>query len=75
MTWNYRIIDFGDHFALHEVYYEKDGKTVKAYTEGAATFGVDEEEGREGVIHSLELALADARRRPVLRKSELPKEK
>lgn len=25
MTWNYRIIDHGDHLALHEVHYDAAG--------------------------------------------------
>jgi hypothetical protein len=50
MTWNYRIIELqtGDetHRAIHEVYYDDDGKP-NAYTENPASvwWYADEEEG------------------------------
>lgn len=65
MTWNYRIIDFGTHFALHEVYYDEVGQP-KRYTSGPADFVVDLEDGAEGITASLEIALRDARQHPVL---------
>lgn len=66
MTWNYRILDHGDHFALHEVFYSPRGKP-NGWTENAISFTAHPEEGAEGVIGSLEMALADARKHPVLR--------
>lgn len=71
MSWNYRVIKFDDHYALHEVYYDAGGK-VTAYTERPADFGSDEEEGVAGIVASLEMALSDAQKRPVLMKSDLP---
>jgi hypothetical protein len=75
MTWNYRIIkhdgaDCAGHewFALHEVYTDN-GKM--SWSEDPISFVCDVEEGPDGVIKSLELALSDARTRPVLLMSEL----
>jgi hypothetical protein len=69
--WNYRVIDFGDHLALHEVHYE-DGKPV-AYTEGPATFVTDNELGLVDLLGSLDLASGDAKSRPVLPVGEIGK--
>jgi hypothetical protein len=55
MTWNYRIIAFPDHQAVHEVFYD-DGRPV-SYTERPATFVGDGD---------LEMVLRDVRRFPVL---------
>lgn len=61
MTWNYRIIRHRDHVALHEVFYDKDG-IAKSWTERAVSFvGNDEAD----LIRSLEMALKDAKNRPV----------
>jgi hypothetical protein len=69
MTWNYRIVrrsrDGHAWFALHEVYYHPDGRP-QAITVDPAQFVADVEEGHEGIIRALQLALADARSRPVL---------
>ena len=65
MTWNYRIVRRpGGWLALHEVHYGEDGQP-NSYTENAASFGADEEEGPAGIIRALEMALRDARERPV----------
>lgn len=67
MTWNYRIIKretgVGPVWELYEVYYDKDG-TPEFRTSEPVDFG--SEDGPEGVIKSLEMALNDARTRPVL---------
>lgn len=35
--WNYRVIEFeDDHLAVHEVYYENDDKTPRAYASDPA---------------------------------------
>lgn len=60
--WNYRIIDFGDHKALHEVHYE-DGRPV-AYAENPATFVCDPDQ--DDIAPALEMALGDARKHPIL---------
>ncbi len=69
MTWNYRIIRHhhpaGDYFALHEVYYGDAGK-LDGYTADPIDFMCDIEEGPEAIARSLEIALADAKRHPVL---------
>lgn len=53
MTWNYHIIDHGDHLAFHEVHYDAAGGPV-SYTDSPATFV------------ALKMALADALNRLVL---------
>ena len=72
MTWNYRLIRHGEYVALHEVYYDGGGK-VTSWTADPISFVADLDEGAEGVIGSLEMALADARKYPVLIASELPR--
>lgn len=69
MTWNYRILQDEDGFALHEVHYDRAGNPY-AYTETPITFECDPEEGPEGIIQSLRLALRDAEEKPVLRKED-----
>ncbi|WP_037516970.1 hypothetical protein [Sphingomonas sp. LH128] len=66
MKWNYRIIDHGDHLALHEVYYDDAGQP-SAFTTGPVTFVCDPEDGARGLIWSLEKALVGATARPVLK--------
>ena len=65
MTWNYRIVRHPQGWlALHEVYYGEDGQP-NGYTENPASFGANEDEGPAGIIAALEMALRDARERPV----------
>lgn len=64
MTWNYRIIDHGEHLALHEVYY-RDGKP-SSYTAGPVAFICGKDEGPQDIIRSLAKALNDATNKPVL---------
>lgn len=61
MKWNYRVMDFGDHFALHEVFYSEGGGI--SWTESPIYFACGEDEGVDGIIGSLEMALADAKHR------------
>lgn len=70
MNWNYRIIDHGNHLALHEVHYDKTG-AVRYWTAEPIMFVAAPEEGAEGIAGALQMALADARNRPVLAISEL----
>lgn len=66
MTWNYRIIRRKDgSFGLHEVYYDEAG-TPHSMTVDPVGFAADADEGEQGIIASLEIALRDARSRPVL---------
>lgn len=71
MTWNYRIIDHGTHLALHEVFYDEAGAPF-SWTAEPVRFVCDPEEGSKGIILSLEMALDDARQRPVLDVNTLP---
>lgn len=78
MTWNYRIIRhtkpaklIGDemvdcsYLAIHEVYYDEDGKP-KARSKEPVTFQCDVDEGKDGIIASLGRALKTIREEPVL---------
>lgn len=70
MTWNYRIVHRRDgSYGLHEVYYDDVGEPV-VMTENAVTFECDSDEGPEGVIGNLEMALKDAKERPVFEEPE-----
>jgi hypothetical protein len=71
VTWNYRIIRYSDGsgFGLHEVFYEN-GAPVSMTAE-PIPFISDSEEGPQGVIESLRMALADAETRPVLDEGEI----
>ena len=66
MNWNYRIIKYreGKGYGLHEVYYEK--KNPVWMTVDPIGFVGDPSEGSEGIISSLKMALADAKKHPVL---------
>jgi hypothetical protein len=74
MTWNYRIVRRHDgSFGLHEVYYDDTGKP-HSMTADPVGFAADADEGEQGIIASLEMALRDARNRPVLDEQEIPTE-
>jgi len=62
MTWNYRIIDFGTHKALHEVYYDENGNP-NAWTAEPAMFACDADQN--DIAGALRTALADTER-PIL---------
>ena len=52
--WNYRIINHGDHFGLHEVFYDDDGTPV-AYCEKAEVTG----ETKDEIGHCLKMMSED----------------
>ena len=62
--WNYRIIDFGAHKALHEVHYEN-GEPV-GWTESPATFVCGDDEDWTAITNGLAMAASDAARMPIL---------
>lgn len=69
MTWNYRIIfHLGDdpYFAMHEVYYDQEGR-ITDWTALPVRFVGDD---KEDLIGSLEMALRDAKERPVIEVDE-----
>jgi hypothetical protein len=69
MTWNYRILEDDEgNLSLHEVFYDVAGNP-NGCTENPATFVADSDEGVEGIIKALEMALKDAKERPVLKRS------
>jgi hypothetical protein len=66
MTWNYRVIRSAEGaFGLYEVYYNQDDVPI-ARSSTPITFVCDEEEGKEGILESLKLALESAERLEVL---------
>ena len=71
MGWNYRIIDFGTHLALHEVHYDKAGN-IKAYGAEPASFVCDLNEGQDGIARAVYLAFRDAQDRSILKVAQLP---
>lgn len=67
MSWNYRILKNLTHkgdpyFAIHEAFYNDTGE-VNGWTKEPVTFVGDTV---EEVCRSLEMALSDARKHPVL---------
>jgi hypothetical protein len=65
--WNYRICKQPDgHYSLNEVYYDDKGKE-KSVTANPVSFVADEDEGLEGIISALQMALKDAKNRPVFK--------
>ena len=62
--------DDGD-VGLHEVYYDDQGTPVMM-TEQPVGFVASAEEGAQGLIRSLELALQDAQNRPILDSRDIP---
>ena len=63
MTWNYRNVQYagGSGFGLHDVGYNLMGEPVRM-TENPAGFV---SETRDGVLGALDLALKEARHRPI----------
>lgn len=71
MTWNYRVVHYkAGGYGLHEVYYDVRGK-VYGYTGVPVAFTAWEDEGREGVTASMNMALRDAVHRPVLEEKDI----
>lgn len=64
--WNYRVIDFGTHKALHEVFYDEHG-APNGWTDSPASFVCDEDEGASAITNALAIAAYDAGRLPMLR--------
>lgn len=63
MTWHYGIVRHGDSsLGLHEIYCDEAGRPNGYFP---ATFVANEEEGRAGIVGALEMALHDARERPI----------
>ena len=65
-TWNYRIIDHGDHYALHEVHYDDDG-VAKLWTDEPISFVCDDCEEPTSITNSLAMAAYSAAANSVLR--------
>ncbi len=69
--WNYRIIRFEKHYALHEVFYDTDGNP-SAHTKDPINFSCEHDEGTDGITQSLAMALSDATNKPVLPIDDFP---
>ncbi len=65
-SWNYRIIRHPDYVALHEVYYDEDGR-VSGWTEDPAQFVGD---SPRDLINTLERALKNASEQSALEQVE-----
>jgi len=58
MTWNYRIVKYrnGSGYGLHEVFYDDRDRPI-TMTDDPIGFAAEPEEGPEGVVESLRMAL------------------
>lgn len=66
MSWHYRVLRHPDGWlALHEVHCDETGRP-HSYTTEAVSFGANADEGLDCIVHALEMALKDARERPIL---------
>lgn len=71
MTWNYRIIDWeedGGYMAIHEVFYDSKGE-VEFYTERPIEVAGG---NKTEILNQLGMMTKDAKKHPILKKSELP---
>lgn len=68
MSWNYRLVNYGTHLALHEVYYGEDGSITGVTVHPRAVTG----DTIQDIEEDLKLMLETLRRHPVLREDELP---
>jgi hypothetical protein len=70
--WHYRIVRDGEALLLAQVHFDENGSPT-GYTVDGATFGcIEAEEGRAGIVASLELALRDAKERAILDVNAFP---
>jgi hypothetical protein len=67
MIWSYRLVDFGTHLGLCEVYYDEAGKP-KLWSDPVSITGDMAEE----IAEDLELMREAIGRLPALKASELP---
>lgn len=67
MSWNYRVVDFGNYVKLCEVYYDDDDGSIRGYISGP--FGTFEDKG--DLEETLNMMLEDCKYRPVLKVEEL----
>jgi len=69
MSWNYRAIRHHDgSLAVHEVFYNEAGEP-NSMTENPVTFSVSEDESIKDLATSLEQALNDIRKKPIIEAS------
>lgn len=69
-TWNYRVVETDGLLGIHEVYYK--GKKPIACTRNPVPFAGD---SVDEIVTSLERALRNAKKLPVLTEKDFPKEK
>ena len=70
MTWNYRVIDHGEHFSVREVYY--DGERITHWTAKPRELSG---ETIDDIEADLRLILAELRKRPPIPEADLPLER
>lgn len=68
--WNYRVIDHGHSFAIHEVYYERNGK-LSAYTVDPVGITCLHEEGVDTLGEAVGM-MRRALEEPVLTPEDFP---
>lgn len=76
VKWRYQVIDHGTperpNFCVHEVYFETETNRIVSYT--ANPIALEQFESQDELISTLGMMLADVRRLPVLKVSEIDKE-
>lgn len=69
MSWNYRVVDWGDGVDIREVYYDDDGKITHWTANPRELTG----ETVDDIEEDLRLILKDLRRFPPIPEAELPR--
>ena len=64
MSWNYRVINYGNSFYIGEVYYNKNGKP-HSFTDAVVCAVFDEEADKEGLEEELK-KFNEAAEKPML---------
>jgi hypothetical protein len=69
---HYRVLRYTDGtLALHEVYCDEEGRP-NGYTARPISLAVDGDEGHDGLVQSMQMALGDATDRLILDVPDLP---
>jgi hypothetical protein len=76
VKWRYQVIDHGTperpNFCVHEVYFEMETNRVVSYT--ANPIALEQFESEDELREAIEMMLADVRKLPILKASEIDKE-
>ncbi len=74
MSWNYRIVKYGESgagFGLHEVFYDKNGKPEMMSMEPAGFVCMPDEDPKKSIVVAISMALAAAKEHPVLDEDDI----